>query len=128
MSFRLSAKAVALAVMTSVMLVGGLSYAGYSDHSNVSVTATTMQGTFYGARHSSRSTDYIRCFVTGYGGQVQMGCGAVANGVGKFCTSYNPSLVQAASALTAYSSVYVAFNASSECTQLSVYDGSMYLN
>ena len=129
MTFRLSAKAVALGVMTSVMLVGGLSYAGYSDHSDVSLTATTMAGTFYGARHSSHSTNYIRCYVAGQGGTgVQMGCGAVANGVGKFCTSYDKSLVQAATALTAYSDVYVEFNASGECTQLDVYDGSMFLN
>ena len=126
MSFRFS-KSLGLGVVASALFAGGMAYAGASVHDNVSVTSTSMTGTFYGARHSSHSTDYLRCFVTGTVGDSQMGCTAVANGVYKSCTSYTPGLVQAATSLTSHSSITVYFNSSGECTQLSVYDSSTNL-
>ncbi len=125
-----SRKAVVLAAVVGVTAVAVASgaYAGFTDPRAVTITTTYMAGGVSAARSAPNSTEYIRCYVNGSTGDPQVGCTARdAAGNFKNCTTYRPAVAHAATAINSTSYLNVYFNASNECTQLIVYNGSQYL-
>jgi hypothetical protein len=116
---------VACAALASTAL------AGYKFHANppVLVTSSSGSGILGDARASANNIERIGCLTYGYAGSTSgyTFCSAVDAGYkNAACSSTNPSIVQAASAIGPASSITFRFDASGTCTSLDVQNFSEY--
>lgn len=106
-------------------------WAGYVDLSEVEVVtdlANVGRGTMAGARYSADNRQYIGCTLQHSGGPFVRCYARDKTGKSLFCTSTDATLVNAAKALTDYSSI--AFRlapGTSSCESLSVSNSSSHL-
>lgn len=112
------------------LLAGTAAWAGYKSTYYVGVDTTSREayGSFGSARASADSVQYIGCAVQGFSnGTNYVLCQARnANNVSAYCSSSEPALVNAATALSDGSYMYLNWDANGTCTYLYVSNASQW--
>jgi hypothetical protein len=78
------------------------------------------------ARNGTDNVSYLTCLVTAYNGSNYMGCSARTPSASIHCFSHDPSLVQAALAMTSDAYLDFTWDAQGNCTSLQVQVNSAY--
>lgn len=125
-------KAILLAI--GLLMVSLPAQAGYVEERPVGIFIFDGSGNFDGAMLGTRFTEdsiaRIGCYVVGAPGSfgVWANCLAVdSNGVGAFCFTNDPAIVDSVKAITAYSAIQVDFDSSGQCTGVTVMTFSHFI-
>lgn len=104
--------------------------AGYEFLQEVSVTATSAQGSISGARRSADAVQYIYCTASAtLSGAISGGCNARDKlGNMRSCSTTVPAMIDAIESIDDSSFVLFQVNGSGQCSSISVYRGSQYMD
>lgn len=122
--------ALSMVVVFGVVLMAGVSSAGFTYDDPVYINTSTMyaQGSMGSARAASNTVESIGCVVEAYPGySVTVTCYARNSaGTSVSCTSFDPALANVATAIADSSEVTFTWNSSGYCTLLEVNTFSHY--
>jgi hypothetical protein len=118
---------LALVVASLIVFSLGSACAGEKDPAQVMVTTYWSSGSVGSARNSADTTQYIGCQMVIWNGSVSFECFARnASGAWGSCYSSNPAFFPVVQSIGPSSFIAWDNDANGNCTQLNVYNSSLY--